>query len=69
MNPQIQGVRLDNRIALFEAGKLLKKYDFKDQLRSYCLIGYRGDTFQKAEKRLRECYQAGFLPMAMLYVR
>jgi len=53
---------------LFEAGKLLKKYGFKSQLRSYCLIGYRGDTFQKAEKRLRECYQAGFLPMAMLYV-
>lgn len=52
---------------LFEAGKLLKKYGFKNQLRCYCLIGYPKDTFEKAEKRLYECLQAGFLPMAMLY--
>lgn len=55
------------RESLFEAGKLLKKYGFKHQLRCYCLIGYKTDTFEKAEKRLWECIQAGFLPMGMLY--
>jgi len=36
-------------------------------LRSYCLVGYQNDTFELAEKRLRDCWQAGFVPMAMLY--
>jgi hypothetical protein len=31
------------------------------------LIGFPGDTFQKAEVRLFDCVKAGFLPMAMLY--
>ena len=58
----------DDREPLFEAGKLLKKYGFKSQLRCYCLIGWKQDTFEKAEKRLIECMQAGFIPMAMLYI-
>jgi hypothetical protein len=54
---------------LFEAGKLLRGAGFKicDPLRAYVLIGYPGDTFAEAEKRLTECIEAGFLPMAMLY--
>ena len=33
----------------------------------YNLIGYRGDTFDKAQKRLEQTIQAGFMPYAMLY--
>jgi hypothetical protein len=55
---------------LFEAGKLLLNNGFtlsSHVLRCYVLIGYKGDTFDKAEKRLNETIEAGFLPMAMLY--
>ena len=34
----------------------------------YVLIGYRGDTFEKAERRLMDTMKAGFLPYAMLYM-
>ncbi|MDR1596320.1 MAG: hypothetical protein LBR99_01315 [Treponema sp.] len=60
----------DDRDPLFEAGKLLLENGFSRQshnLRAYVLIGYPGDTFEKAEKRLTETMQAGFLPFAMLY--
>ena len=33
----------------------------------YVLIGYRGDTMEAAEKRLRDTWRAGFFPYAMLY--
>lgn len=33
----------------------------------YVLIGYPGDTMDAAEKRLRDCWSAGFFPYAMLY--
>lgn len=33
----------------------------------YVLIGFRGDTFDKAEKRLTDTIKAGFMPYAMLY--
>ena len=33
----------------------------------YVLIGYRGDTMEAAEKRLRDAWKAGFIPYAMLY--
>jgi len=54
---------------LFEAGKMLKQAGFKicHPLRAYVLVGYKGDTFSAAEKRLIDCAKAGFLPMAMLY--
>ena len=58
----------DDKEPLFEAGKLLRRYGFKNQLRCYCLIGWEKDTFDKAEERLIDCLQAGFIPMAMLYV-
>jgi hypothetical protein len=60
----------DDKDPLFEAGKLLLGNGFNRQsqnLRAYVLVGYPGDTFEKAEKRLNETMQAGFLPFAMLY--
>lgn len=33
----------------------------------YCLVGYKGDTFDAAEKRLREIWKYGATPFAMLY--
>jgi len=60
----------DDREPLFEAGKLLLGVGFSKMshvLRAYVLIGYHGDTFDKAEKRLNETLQFGFVPMAMLY--
>jgi hypothetical protein len=54
---------------LYEAGKMLMEAGFKSNhpLRAYVLIGYPGDTFDKAERRLFDCLNAGFTPMAMLY--
>ena len=37
------------------------------QVKCYCLIGYEGDTFEEAEKRMKQCMGIGFLPFAMLY--
>jgi len=37
------------------------------RLLSYCLIGYPFDTFDKAEKRLRDLLAIGFTPYAMLW--
>jgi hypothetical protein len=58
----------DDLDPLVEAGKLLRSagIGFKKS-RCYVLIGYRGDTFEHAEKRLMQTVKAGFLPMAMLY--
>ncbi|MEG1912870.1 MAG: hypothetical protein RR091_10320 [Cloacibacillus sp.] len=33
----------------------------------YCLIGYPGDTLEKAEQRLKEIYRLGFHAFAMFY--
>jgi hypothetical protein len=59
----------NDREPLFEAGKMLKAAGFKicHPLRCYCLVGFKNDTFEKAEARLFDCVRAGFLPMAMLY--
>ncbi|MEF2793669.1 MAG: hypothetical protein U0N09_13045, partial [Alistipes dispar] len=38
-----------------------------NRLRCYVLIGYKGDTFEKAQKRMGEAWRAGFMPFAMLY--
>lgn len=59
-----------DREPLFSAGRLLMKVGFTrtaHSLCAFCLIGYRGDTFEKAEGRLADCWRAGFLPYAMLY--
>jgi len=58
-----------DREPLYEAGKMLRAAGFKTchPLRAYVLIGYPGDTIEKAENRLFDCINAGFTPMAMLY--
>ncbi|HPD89017.1 MAG TPA: hypothetical protein PLU75_06050 [Oscillospiraceae bacterium] len=60
----------DDYEPLVAAGKMLAEvgYDFASRVPCcYVLIGYRGDTFEKAEKRLHETINAGFVPYAMLY--
>jgi hypothetical protein len=60
----------DDYEPLIEAGKLLGKAGFTLKSRkamAYVLIGYKHDTFEKAEKRLHETLKAGFIPFAMLY--
>jgi hypothetical protein len=58
-----------DRDPLYEAGEKLMAAGFRTchPLRAYVLIGYPGDTFEKAEYRLFDCIKAGFTPMAMLY--
>lgn len=44
--------------------------EFPDSRRSYkcyVLIGYKNDTMEKAEKRLNDVMNLGFMPMAMLF--
>lgn len=60
---------------LQEAGDMLSKAGLKRtksgrphrSLHAYVLIGYPRDTLKDAEKRLRQTWKAGFMPMAMLY--
>lgn len=53
---------------LIEAGKKLRYADFtRSHLRCYVLIGYPKDSFKEAENRLHQTWEAGFMPMAMLY--
>lgn len=52
------------------AGKLLRDGGISKAshtAKSYVLIGYPGDTFDSAEKRLCGAWDAGFFPFAMLY--
>lgn len=55
---------------LIYAGKMLLSSGFTKEshsLRAYVLCGFPGDSFDKAFKRMKEAFNAGFLPMAMLY--
>ena len=55
---------------LVAAGKLLEAGGITRKSRKpncYVLIGYQGDTIEKAEKRLHDTWAAGFAPFAMLY--
>jgi len=45
----------------------LRKYFRREQLRCYVLIGFHGDTLEKAESRLRRAWEIGTLPFAMRY--
>ena len=45
----------------------LSKYFKRDKIRCYVLIGYEGDTLEKAEARLRRAYEIGTKPFAMRY--
>jgi hypothetical protein len=60
----------DDYEPLLEARKILREVGFKDgshNILSYVLIGYPKDTFENAEKRLRDAWKAGYFPYAMLY--
>lgn len=60
----------DDLEPLQQAGKYLFDAGFtkaSHTLRCYVLIGFKGDTPLKATKRLKQTWDAGFLPMAMLY--
>ena len=60
----------DDLEPLIEAGKLLKEINITIKNRKancYVLIGYKNDTFEKAEKRISQVIKAGFFPFAMLY--
>lgn len=60
----------DDYEPLVEAGKMFRSAGFTTAshvLSCYVLIGYWGDTFLKAEKRLVETIKAGFVPYAMLW--
>ena len=55
---------------LYEAGRMLLDAGFtkaSNTLRCYVLIGFKGDTEEKALKRLKQSWDAGFMPFAMLY--
>lgn len=60
----------DDYEPLVEAGRMLMDAGFTPQshvMACYNLIGYRGDTFDKAQARLEQTIEAGFMPYAMLY--
>lgn len=60
----------DDLEPLVQAGKMLHAAGFTATshcLRCYVLCGFRGDNIDKAEARMRQAMDAGFLPMAMVY--
>lgn len=60
----------DKHEPLVAAGKMLIDHGFTVAIHALCcyvLIGYKGDTFDKATIRLTQTMQAGFMPYAMLY--
>ena len=60
----------DDYDPLVAAGKMLREAGISPKGHAaacYCLIGYKGDTYDAAEKRLRQAIKAGFMPYAMLY--
>lgn len=60
----------DDYEPLVQAGKMLMDSGISPRshtMSCYNLIGYHGDTFEAAEKRMMQTIQAGFMPYAMLY--
>ncbi len=60
----------DDYEPLVRAGSILLEAGFtfaSHVMGCYVLIGYNGDTFDKAEKRLTDTIKAGFMPYAMLF--
>ncbi len=60
----------DDYEPLVAAGKLLRDGGITRASHTaacYVLIGYPGDTMEKAEQRLIDTWAAGFMPYAMLY--
>lgn len=56
-----------NEKSLVKATERLKKYFKRYKLRCYVLIGYPGDTIEKATGRLIRAWDLGTLPYAMLW--
>lgn len=57
----------DDYEPLVEAAKMMNKAGFeRHKLRCYVLIGYKGDTLEQAEERLKQVVKLGMFPMAML---
>jgi hypothetical protein len=56
---------------LVYAGRMLKNHGVLKGRNAMCfvLIGYKGDTIEKAERRLWATIDAGFMPQAMLFNR
>jgi len=52
---------------LEKAVNKLSKYFKRDKIRCYILIGYEGDTVEKAEARCRRAWEIGVLPFAQRY--
>lgn len=62
----------DDYEPLVNAGKMLQEAGIKKSshvLSAYVLIGYKGDTLEKAEKRCIQAWKAGFVPYVMLYTQ
>lgn len=60
----------DDLEPLQQAGRFLLAAGFTREswvLRCYVLVGYKGDTIEKAQARIKQTYEAGFMPMAMLF--
>lgn len=60
----------DDLEPLREAGKMLRDggvTQASHKAGCYVLIGYKGDTFEKAEQRLIDTVKAGFVPYGMLW--
>lgn len=59
----------DDYEPLIAAGQMFQKSRLfsVEYLNCYVLVGYPGDTLEKAEKRCLQCLDAGFMPFAMLY--
>jgi len=77
---ELSRIRLDQLFTAYDTpddlepviamGKLLQQINVtysNRKARCYVLCGYPSDTFDKAEKRMIQTVQAGFMPMAMLY--
>ena len=60
----------DDYEPLVQAGQVMREAGHTFESHSLCcyvLIGYKGDTFEKAENRLIQTVKAGFVPYAMLF--
>lgn len=61
----------DDYEPLVTAGKMLRRYRMRLSSKTYyayILIGYPGDSIDKATKRIEDTYRAGFWPFPMVYV-
>lgn len=60
----------DDYEPLVKAGEMLRNAGITAKSHAascYVLIGHKGDSFEKAEERLKKTIKAGFFPYAMLY--